>query len=272
MPVINRKPWQSQDRSLSVHTGDAVQVMGSLRPASVDLAFADPPFNIGYKYDVYDDSKSKRDYLCWSRQWLTALYGLMKPNGTFWLSIGVALQAELKVLAEEVGFQWRDTVCWHYTFGPRQEKKYTPSWVPIHYFTVSKRWTWNAGAVRVPSARQLKYNDRRAVSGGKVPDNCWVLMPGDYEGCFVDGQNAFLESRVCGTFKERGGHPCQMPERVLERIVLSTSNVGDVVLDPFLGSGTTLAAAAKAGRIGIGIELSSQYARSAVERLQRIKP
>ena len=76
--------------------------------------------------------------------------------------------------------------------------------------------------------------------------------------------------RVCGTFKERTGHPCQMPEAVLERIIRVASNPGDLVLDPFAGSGTTLAVAKRLGRQYLGIELSEEYAEAANDRLDAV--
>ena len=76
---------------------------------------------------------------------------------------------------------------------------------------------------------------------------------------------------MCGTFKERTGHPCQMPEAVLDRIIRVATNPGDVVLDPFAGSGTTLAVAKKLGRQYLGIELSEQYADGVRKRLQMIE-
>src|SRR5205809_7224848 len=76
--------------------GDCIQEMARLEPGSVDLVFADPPFNIGYKYDVYEDRKEADDYLAWTRQWTEQVQRILKPNGTFWLAIGDDFAAELK--------------------------------------------------------------------------------------------------------------------------------------------------------------------------------
>ncbi len=238
--------------------------MKELGSGSIDLAFADPPFNNGYKYDKYNDNKTKEEYLEWCKEWLKALKRVMKPSGTIYVASGVMYQAELKVLMEQVGFHWRDTICWHYTFGPSQTTKFTPSWVAIHYFTLSNHtWTWNNETIKVPSQRQLVYNDKRAKGGGKNPDNVWVLVPGSYDKCFATESNSILASRICGTFKERTNHPCQFPESILDRIVRVSSNKGDTILDPFAGSGTTLAAALKIGnRKCVGIELSEQYTKA----------
>lgn len=247
--------------------GDAVQVMAALPAASVDMVFADPPFNVGYSYDVYKDALTDDEYLLWTRQWLEKAVGLLRPGGGMWVAIGARYQAEVKVLMGQVGLTWRDTVIWHYTFGPRQESKWTPSWVALHWFTKGDGWVWRPDQIRVPSARQLKYNDRRAVSAGKVPDNVWALLPAEEERLFQPEMNSWLESRVAGTFKERTGHPCQMPEAVLSRIIRATTAEGARVLDPFLGSGTTAAVARALGRRVWGIELSRAYLAGAAQRL-----
>ena len=133
-----------------------------------------------------------------------------------------------------------------------------------------KRFTFNADAVRVPSARQTTYADRRANPVGKLPDDTWVLRPQEDERFFDPADDTWYVPRVCGTFKERGDHPCQMPLALLERIIRVASNPGDLVLDPFAGSGTTLAAAKKLGRDYLGIELSENYAERVRDRLERV--
>ena len=87
-----------------IHNGDCVEGMNSLRAGSVDLVFADPPFNIGYKYDVYEDKMAAEDYLTWSHDWMAATYQALKPDGTFWLAIGDDFAAELKLEAQKVNF------------------------------------------------------------------------------------------------------------------------------------------------------------------------
>lgn len=261
MPPLPRlSPEVVWDRGgAALYAGDCLDVLPALA-GTADLIFADPPFNIGYEYDVHDDNMDDVAYAAWAGRWLSLLRRTATPTASFFLASGLRWQAELKVLAGQNGWHWRDTICWHYTFGPRQRSKFTPSWVALHYFTASpNEWTWNSAEVLVPSARQLKYNDRRAVAAGKTPDNVWVLLPSETAGCFSPGDNAWLESRVCGTFKERTGHPCQMPLAVLERIVRVASNPGDLVLDPFVGSGTSVEAAAKLGRRSVGIDLSRSY-------------
>jgi len=233
--------------------GDAVEVLAGWPEGCVDLVFADPPFNIGYEYDHYRDDRPPKEYLAWTEAWIDASLRVLKPTGTFWIAIGDEYAAEVRVRMRERA-TLRNWIVWHYTFGQNCTQKFNRCHTHLLYFVKNpKRFTFNAGdpSLRVKSDRQLKYNDKRANPSGKLPGDVWNEFP-----------------RVCGTYKERvGWHPCQMPVRLLERIILACSNPGDLVLDPFAGSGTTLVAAARHGRRFVGVELSQVYARRAARRV-----
>jgi site-specific DNA-methyltransferase (adenine-specific) len=256
-----------------VVNGDCIEGMTSLGPGMVDLAFADPPFNIGYDYDVYDDKKETNEYLTWSKKWMAAVAAALKPTGSFWLAIGDEYAAELKVTAtRELGLTCRSWVIWYYTFGVNCKYKFSRSHAHLFYFVKdAKKYTFNDDAIRVPSARQLVYADRRADGRGRLPDDTWILRPQDLPEGFQPDEDTWYFPRVCGTFKERKGwHGCQMPEQLLGRIIKACSNPGDLVLDPFGGSGTTLAVAKKLGRQFVGFELSEEYATNINKRLKGI--
>ncbi len=258
-----------------VSRGDCLELLGRMPAESVHLAFADPPFNIGYDYDSYDDRRSADDYLDWSRQWMRAVLRVLRPDGTFWLAIGDEYAAELKVMAtRELGLTCRSWVVWYYTFGVHCKYKFARSHAHLfHFVKDADAFTFNVDSIRVPSARELVYADKRANSAGRLPDDTWILRPQDLpEGFAADGDTWYFP-RVCGTFKERSGwHGCQMPEQLLGRIIRASSNEGEVVLDPFAGSGTTLAVAKKLGRRYLGCELSEAYAERIKERLASIRP
>ena len=237
--------------------GDCIEILGSLRKPFADLIFADPPFNIGYKYDKYYDKVKKKNYIAWTKDWMAVCKKVLKPHGSFYIAIGDEYAANVKIIAEdELGLVMRNWIIWHYTFGQQTKNKFARAHTHIFYFVNDKKnFTFNSHTVRVPSDRQLVYNDRRANPVGKMPDDVW---------------NGF--SRVCGTFKERTGwHPCQMPESLLKRIIAVSSNPGDCVLDPFSGSGTTAAAAYQLCRDYVGIEISEKYVENANERLADLK-
>ncbi|MBX6316058.1 MAG: site-specific DNA-methyltransferase [Isosphaeraceae bacterium] len=256
-----------------LHLGDCIEGLRAVPEGAVDLAFADPPFNIGYEYDVYDDRRAAEHYLDWTRRWGAEVVRVLKPDGTFWLAIGDEFAAELKLIFHrELGLYPRSWVIWYYTFGVHCTKKFTRSHTHLLYFTRDpKRFTFHDAAIRVPSARQLVYADKRAHPRGRIPDDTWILRPQDVPGGFAPEQDTWYVPRVCGTFKERAGwHGCQMPEQILGRIIRACSHPGDLVLDPFAGSGTTLAVAKKLGRRYLGFELSAEYAANAQKRLEAI--
>ena len=265
--------------------GDCIKAMRKLEAGSVHLAFADPPFNIGYDYDEYDDKRSSGDYLDWSAKWMSEVSRVLRPDGAFWLAIGDEYAAELKVLAtRELGLTCRSWVVWYYTFGVHCKTKFTRSHAHMFYFVKdAKKFTFNDMAVRVPSARMLVYGDKRANPKGRMPDDTWImkptadpswiLRPQDLPDGFEGDGDTWFYSRVCGTFKERKGfHGCQMPEQLLGRIIRSCSNEGDTVLDPFSGSATTLAVAKKLSRRFVGLELSEEYVTQGRRRLKDITP
>jgi len=255
-----------------LHFGDCIERLNRLPAGSVDLVFADPPFNIGYEYDVYHDKRSDADYLAWTEKWLAAAERVLKPTGSFFLAIGDEFVAEHKVRLDALGLALRNWIVWHYTFGVNCTKKFNRSHAHILYYAKDpKRFTFNPDDIRVPSARQTTYADARANPVGKLPDDTWVLRPQETDRHFQPETDTWFVSRVCGTFKERTGHPCQMPEAVLERIIRVATNENDIVLDPFAGSGTTLAVAKKLGRRYFGCELSEEYAKGVRERLDAIR-
>jgi site-specific DNA-methyltransferase (adenine-specific) len=236
--------------------GDCIEVLGSVRKPFADLIFADPPFNIGYQYDRYNDKVRSKKYVAWTKDWMTVCKKVLKPNGSFYIAIGDDYAANVKTIADELGLFLRNWIIWHYTFGQQTKTKFARSHTHIFYFVNDEKdFTFNDYAVRVPSDRQLIYNDKRANPVGKMPNDVWTEF-----------------SRVCGTFKERTGwHPCQMPERLLKRIIAVSSNPGDCVLDPFSGSATTAAAALQLARGYVGIEISQSYVEKARKRLAELK-
>ncbi|MDG2208209.1 MAG: site-specific DNA-methyltransferase [Pirellulales bacterium] len=259
---------------IDIRCGDCLEGMKKLKPGSIDLAFADPPFNIGFEYDLYEDQLDDDKYLAWSHDWIAQVVRLLKDSGTFWLAIGDEYAAEMKVLMQrELGLTCRSWVIWYYTFGVNCKRKFNRS--HAHLLQMVKdpdHFTFNADTIRVPSARQLVYGDRRANPQGRLPDDTWVLRPQDLpEGFRSDGDTWYF-ARVAGTFKERAGfHGCQMPEQLIGRIVRASSNENDWVLDPFLGSGTTGSVAKKLNRQFIGFELSPEYVQQARRRIESVE-
>jgi DNA modification methylase len=258
-----------------IHHGDCIAGMNALPAGSVDLVFADPPFNIGYDYDVYQDKKEYEHYLGWSREWIGAVHRVLKPDGTFWLAIGDEYAAELKIESQKLGFHTRSWVIWYYTFGVNCKTKFSRSHAHLFHFVKDpKRFTFRADELenRIPSARLLVYGDSRGNPKGRLADDTWILRPQDLEGRFTTEEDTWYFPRVAGTFKERAGfHGCQMPEQLLGRIIRLCSHENEIVLDPFSGSATTLAVAKKLYRRFVGFDLSPDYVKRGTDRLAEIR-
>lgn len=268
--------------------GDGLETMATWPEDSIDLIFADPPYNIGYAYDKYDDTRSDDEYIDWTCQWLDACSRLLAPTGSMYILIGDEYAAEtrmhLKTLEADGQLCFRNWIVWHYTFGQNCKAKFNRSHAHLFYAVGSaglNKWkvsdppfVFNRQAIAVPSARQTTYKDPRANPVGKLPDDTWYLRPQqpEIEGdarYFRPDEDTWYISRLAGTFGERlAWHPCQLPEAMLERIIKLSSNESQIVFDPFVGSGTTLAVAARLKRRWLGCELSEEYARLAQERIE----
>ncbi|SFJ69551.1 DNA methyltransferase [Planctomicrobium piriforme] len=259
----------------TIRHGDCIREMNRLKAGSVDLVFADPPFNIGFEYDVYSDSLPFTKYLDWSSQWIKAVHRVLKSNGTFWLAIGDEYAAELKVESQKIGFHCRSWVIWYYTFGVNCSRKFTRSHAHLFHFVKDPNdfvFLADDPENRIPSARQLVYNDSRANPKGRLPDDTWIIRPQDLEDRLQPNEDTWYFPRVAGTFKERAGfHGCQMPEQLLGRIIRTCSEKEAVVLDPFSGSATTAAVAKKLGRKYLGFDLSEEYVKLGTRRLDSIR-
>ena len=155
-----------------VYLGDCIEIMKTLPDKSIDLVFADPPFNIGIKYDIHNDNLPYEEYYKWSEKWIAEIGRLLKNNGTIYFAIGDEFAAEINIILKNAGFYFRNWIIWYYTFGQNQRKKFYRAHTHILYFTKNKeRFTFNDRDIRIPSARQLVYKDKRANPIGKIPDD-----------------------------------------------------------------------------------------------------
>lgn len=233
--------------------GNCIEIMKGIPSNSVHLIFADPPYNIGIKYDLHEDNMADEDYISWTEKWVDECVRVLKEDGSIYIAINDNYVADFVQILKKKGLYMRNWVIWYYTFGQNQRKKFSKSHTHILYFSKDpERFTFNTDSVRIKSVRQ-KIGDKRAHPKGKVPDDVWQV------------------SRVAGTFKERvKNFPCQMPVNILERIIRASSNKDEIVLDPFAGSGTTLFVAKKLGRKYVGIEISQKYKKMIDNRLRSI--
>lgn len=237
---------------MKIIQGDCVQVMGAMPAGSVNLIVADPPYNIGIDYGCGPkaDRRSDAGYIAFTREWIEQAARLLADDGSIWVICGQEYAGDHQIALRDCGLYWRNTVTWHETFGVNCRRKFSRTSRPMFYFTKHKsRFTFNVEALTTQSTRQ-RIGDKRANPAGKVFDDVWTI------------------SRVCGTFRERvKGVPTQLPEALARRVILGLSKPGDTVLDPFAGSGTTVAVATGLKRNAVGIEISQAYAEIARRRV-----
>lgn len=213
---------------------------------SIKLIFMDPPDNEGRAYDGYKDKLEDGLYAFFLRKWIRKACNL--TNGPVFVSIAEKWVKEIEWLIGNGRIKLIRRLYWHYTFGQNNKNSYSPCMRPIYWLNDS---TIYPKAIHIPSDRQKKYGDKRANPVGKIPSNVWEFP------------------RICGTFKERREwHPTQHPEALIKRIILGHSKEGDLVLDPFVGSGTTALVCQDLGRSFIGIDQSELYISKVYEELK----
>ncbi len=256
-----------------VYVGDCRGLLPRIPEAAegkVDLVFADPPFNWKRGYDKWDDDMPEEEYLGFTHDWLDLCVKALRPGGALWVNIpddwGAEVACYLKGRFERRPPATMSIVnwcIWHYRFGQNRTGQFINSKVHVFYFVKGGgERTWNPREVLELSDRRAIYFDPRTESkrdgmpaGHRLPMDVWY---GQYWG------------RVQGNNKERRGyHDNQLPEAYLERVIRATSNEGDLVMDPFLGSGTTGVVAHALKRRFIGTEFSAANAKSAFERMNR---
>ena len=255
--------YEASQPETQAYIGDCRNVLRSLpERGQVDLIFADPPFNWSVAYEQWDDSMPREDYEDFTREWLDGCLEVLAPNGSIWVNIPDDSAAEIVMHLKQRGMHMINWCIWHFRFGQHREGGFINSKVHALYFSKDrKKRTWNGDAVLEQSDRAAIYGDKRTMAKTKnqgmlVPMDVWY---GKYWG------------RIQGNNKERRPqHQNQIPEVYLERVILACSNPGDLVLDPFLGSGTTLTVARAHGRRSIGIEYSPETASSAWQRITEI--
>lgn len=243
-----------------VYVGDCRDVLASLPDrGSVDLIFADPPFNWDVPYENWNDGMPRDAFEKFTFEWLDGCIEALAPHGSLWVNIPDDTAAEIVVHLKRRGLTMINWCIWHFRFGQNRSSSFIMSKVHALYFAKDPdARRWNPDAVLEQSDRAAIYGDARTMAkesnkGMRVPMDVWY---GPYWGR-IQGNN----------LERRSQHHNQIPEVYLERVILACSNEGDLVLDPFLGSGTTCTVARAWNRRSIGIEYSAVNARSAWSRI-----
>lgn len=242
--------------------GDMLAVCPQLPRACAGLVIADPPYNLRKSYNGSVFSrKSAEEYEDYTRTWLTAVRPLLKEDGSIYVCCDWESSLIIGRVMQEL-FTVRSRITWQREKGRGAKKNWKNSMEDIWFATVGADYTFNLDAVRLR---------RRVVAPYRVDGRPkdWVE---DARGGYRDTCPSNFWDDITVPFwsmPENTAHPTQKPEKLLAKLILASSNVGDTVLDPFLGSGSTSVTAKKLGRHYIGIELEAQYCQWAEQRLER---
>ncbi|MCA9284377.1 MAG: hypothetical protein KDA22_04130 [Phycisphaerales bacterium] len=246
-----------------LYLGDCRDVLASLPDkGSVDLVFADPPFNWEVPYEGWKDGMPRDAYERFTFDWLDGCIEALAPHGSLWVNIPDDTAAEIVMHLKRRGLTMVNWCVWHFRFGQNRDSSFIMSKVHALYFAKDpNNRRWNPKAILELSDRAAIYGDKRTMAkeedkGMRVPMDVWY---GPYWGR-IQGNNA----------ERRNQHHNQLPEVYLERVVLACSNEGDLVLDPFCGSGTTATVARAWKRRSVTVEFSEANARSAWHRITEI--
>ena len=240
--------------------GDCIEILRAIPSDSIDMCFADPPFNLKKKYNSYKDKLQDEEYLAWSKIWIEELVRVTKPTGSIFIhNIPRWLIYFAAILNEKAYF--RHWIAWDAMSNP-VGKTLLPAHYGILFYTKSQK-NFKFYEIRMPHKRCRVCNSYLKDYGGKKEQ----MHP---FGPLVS--DVWTDIHRIRHNVRRDKHPCQLPIHLLERIVLMTTDPGDVVLDPFLGTGTTAIAAKALGRHYIGIEVDPFYKKIAEEKLANVTP
>ncbi len=253
----------SNSEHIVVHHGDCLKLLSTIPDESLQLIVTSPPYNIGKEYEKrlklekYIEqqaavirecvrSLSPRGSICWQ-------VGNYVDNGSI-----IPLDTVLYPIFTKLGLKMRNRIIWHFEHGLHCSRRFSGRYETIIWFTKSDNYVFNLDPIRVPQ----KYPGKKYFKGpnaGKHSCNPLGKNPGDF----------WVIPNVKSNHVEKTDHPCQFPVELIERLVLSMTNEGDWVFDPFLGTGTSIIAAIRHGRRGVGADVMLQYVRLAKQRIEQ---
>ncbi len=264
----------SNGASVVVATDDALHFLRTLPDNSIALVVTSPPYNVGKEYEA---KATIPQYTASQLLVVSELWRVVHPHGSVCLQVGnhvsdgelLPLDILFYPLFKSLGFVLRNRIVWHFRHGLHSTRKFSGRYETLLWFTKSPTYTFNLEAVRVPA----KYPGKRSYKGpnkggpstnpnGANPSDFWDNLPHEWNDAIWDFPN------VKANHPEKTVHPCQFPIELAERCVLALSNPRDRVLDPFLGTGSTLIAAIALGRRAIGVDINPAYTRLARGRIR----
>ena len=249
--------------------GDSATWLRSIKDASVDLIVADPPYNIGKA--EWDDLGTMKEYVAWCVEWAQEAARVLKPTGSMYVCGFSEILADVKVGLAPMfaGCRW---IVWHYKNKANLGNDWGRSHESILHFRKTKRFKLHVDHVRIPyGAHTLKYpshpqaDSSQYGQGGKVVRDNWTPHP-----LGAKPKDVLEIPTTCNGMGEKTAHPTQKPEELIRRLVLAASDIGDLVIDPFSGSGTTVVVAEQLGRRWMGCDIDPTYNEWAIGRLKDV--
>lgn len=250
-----------------IWVGDSILWLRSLKSKSVDVLFADPPYNI--KKAEWDTFESQTEYVKWSLSWIREAARVLKSTGTLYVCGFSEILADIKLPALKYfrGCRW---LVWHYKNKANLGSDWGRSHESILHFRKSKEFTFNIDYIRIPYGRHtLKYpvhpQAETSQYGNKKDNHVWTPHPRG-----AKPKDVIEIPTTCNGMNEKTPHPTQKPEELLRKIVLASSTPNDLVVDPFLGSGTTAVVSEQLGRKWKGCDISLEYCLWAAKRIETV--
>lgn len=252
-----------------IYQGNSLDWLASLDSESVDLVFADPPYNI--KKAEWDNFENQEKYIAWSIQWISQASRILKSNGSLYVCGFSEILADLKYSVSKY-FKNCRWLIWHYKNKANLGSDWGRSHESIIHFRKSDQVKINIDDVRIPyGAHTLKYPshpqaETSAYGKGKTKkNNNWTPNP---KG--AKPKDVIEIPTTCNGMGETTPHPTQKPEELLRKFVLASSHEGDLIIDPFSGSGTTIVVAEQLNRRWMGCDLNIEYNNWAIQRLENV--
>lgn len=239
--------------------GDCLEVLRKIPNDSVDITFADPPFNLKKKYNSYNDKHEVEEYLCWCKLWLNEMVRVTKPTGSIFVHNIPKWLIYLGSYLNEIAI-FRHWIAWS-AMGSPLGKTLLPNHYGILYYVKSPMYKFYDIRMLHRRCRVCKYV-LQDYGGKKDQMHQFGPLVSDV---WTDIHRIRHKTR-------RDEHPCQLPVHLIERLLLLSSDKDDIILDPFIGTGTTAIAAKKLGRKYIGIDIDNKYVKIAEDKLMQVNP
>lgn len=243
--------------------GDCVEVMESMPEKSVNTIVTSPPYNLNKCYGEYNDNCSFSEWEELIDSVAKAAHRILTDDGSFLLNVSpvpdkktkeiIPLDAIAYFVFKKHGYYLRNSIVWHFNNMQNCTNRLSGRWEAILWFVKDiNNYQFNLDDIRIP---YITKNDKRLVGGvGRNPTDTWNFDLPESDFWYFDRVNNMTKNKL-GISE----HPCVFPTTMIERIIKMTTKEGEVVLDPFLGSGTTLVAANNLKRVGLGIELDDKF-------------